>query len=343
MIENSAAATAERLPWDGKTDLRECGGVVRLLLTGAFGNIGSHVLAELLRRKHEVRCLAARTPADERRAARFAASIDIRWADIRDPDAVADAVAGVEAVLHFAAVIPPSSDDDPEYARQVNVDGTANVIAACRAQPEPPRLIFASTFDVHGRTLHKPPPRRVDDPLEAIDAYSRHKIEGEALVRRSELTWFIPRFADVPIIGVRSAEPIMFEIGLDNRIEVLHPADAALAMANALETELVWGTMMFIGGGASCQVTYRQFVAGLLGAMGLRMLPEEAFSDKTYATDWLDTETSQRLLWYQRSDFAAITADIAATLGWKRHLVPLTRPFVERAMLRLSPYYADGW
>ncbi|WP_228001492.1 NAD-dependent epimerase/dehydratase family protein [Nocardia australiensis] len=315
---------------------------MRLLLTGAFGNIGSHVLAELLRRKHEVRCLAARTPADERRAARFTSVTDVRWADIRDADAVADAVSGVETVLHFAAVIPPASDDDPDYARQVNVDGTANVIAACRAQPQPPRLIFASTFDVHGRTLDKPPPRRIGDPLEAIDAYSRHKIEGEALVRRSELSWFIPRFADVPIIGLRRAEPIMFEIGLDNRIEVLHPADAALAMANALETELVWGTTMFIGGGSSCQVTYREFVAGLLGAMGLRMLPDNAFSDKVYATDWLDTEESQRLLWYQRCEFDTITADIAATLGWRRHLLPLTRPFVERAMLRLSPYYANA-
>ncbi|MFE7800926.1 NAD-dependent epimerase/dehydratase family protein [Nocardia sp. NPDC057440] len=315
---------------------------MKLLLTGAFGNIGSHVLAELLRRKHEVRCLAARTPADERRAARFASGTDVRWVDIRDADAVADAVAGVEVVLHFAAVIPPASDDDPGYARQVNVEGTANVIAACRALSTSPRLIFASTFDVHGRTLDKPPPRRVEDPLQATDAYSRHKIEGEALVRRSGLTWFIPRFADVPIIGVRKAEPIMFEIGLDNRIEVLHPADAALAMANALETELVWGTTMFIGGGASCQVTYRQFVAGVLNAMGLRMLPESAFSDKTYATDWLDTEASQRMLWYQRCDFDTITADIAATLGWKRHLMPLSRPFAERAMLRLSPYYAEA-
>lgn len=326
----------------GKAVPRECGAVVKLLLTGAFGNIGSHVLAELLRRKHEVRCLAARTPADERRAARFVSVTDVRWVDVRDADSVADAVAGVEVVLHFAAVIPPASDDDPEYARQVNVEGTANVIAACRAQSKSPRLIFASTFDVHGCTLDKPPPRHVEDPLRATDAYSRHKIEGEALVRRSGLTWFIPRFADVPIIGVRKAEPIMFEIGLDNRIEVLHPADAALAMANALETELVWGTTMFIGGGTSCQVTYRQFVAGVLRAMGLRMLPESAFSDKTYATDWLDTEASQRMLWYQRCGFDTITADIAATLGWKRHLMPLSRAFAERAMLRLSPYYAEA-
>ncbi|WP_223263469.1 NAD-dependent epimerase/dehydratase family protein [Rhodococcus sp. MTM3W5.2] len=45
---------------------------MNLLLTGAFGNIGSHVLAELLARGHRVRCLALDTPEDRRRARGFA-------------------------------------------------------------------------------------------------------------------------------------------------------------------------------------------------------------------------------------------------------------------------------
>ncbi|MCX5043394.1 NAD(P)-dependent oxidoreductase [Aldersonia sp. NBC_00410] len=313
---------------------------MNILLTGAFGNIGSYVLAELLRREHTVRCLTLDTPADRRRAAQFPQLTDVRWADITDADAVEAAVDGMDVVAHFAALIPPGSEANPELARAVNVDGTANVIAACQAQSVAPRLIFASTFDVHGDTLHKTPPRQIDDPLEALDDYSAHKIECEAMVRTSGLECFVPRFVDVPVIGLRKAEPIMFEIGLANRIEVLHPLDAAVAVANALDVDAVWGRTLFIGGGEQCQVTYREFLTRIMGAMGLQLPPDGAFADKPYATDWVDTAESQQLLRYQQRDFDAITADIAALLGVRRYLMPVVRPFVQRSMLKMSPYWA---
>jgi nucleoside-diphosphate-sugar epimerase len=179
----------------------------------------------------------------------------------------------------------------------------------------------------------------VDDPLEATDPYSAQKIEAERMVRESGLRWCILRLADVPILGIRDPHPIMFEIGLRNRIESLHADDAGLAIANALETPQVWGRILFVGGGPSCQLTYREYLSRLLGAMGVEMLPDEAFSDKVYATDWLDTEESQRLLRYQRHSFDDIAEAIAASLGWKRRLVPVAGPFARNAMLALSRHY----
>jgi UDP-glucose 4-epimerase len=131
----------------------------------------------------------------------------------------------------------------------------------------------------------------------------------------------------------------MFEIGLDNRIEALHADDAALAIANALETPEVWGRVLFIGGGPSCQLTYRDYLTRLLTAMGIKPLPDKAFSDAVYATDWVDTTDSQALLQYQRHTFDDIAAAIAASLGWRRRLVPLAGPLARSAILRLSPYY----
>ena len=312
---------------------------MKVLLTGPFGNIGSHTLPELLRQGHHVRCFAREGDPGRGRARALPRGVEVAWGDVLDADAVRRAAAGMEAVIHLAAVIPPRSEERPDEARAVNVDGTRHVIAACRAQPSPPRLLFASTFDVHGHTLHRPPPRHVDDPLVATDAYTSHKIACEELVRGSGLAWCIFRLSDVPILGVRDPHPIMFEIGLDNRIEALHADDAALALANALRTPEVWGRVLFVGGGRACQLTYREYLTRLLAAMGMDPLPEEAFSDKPYATDWIDTEESQRLLRYQRHGFDDIAAAIAASLGWKRHLVPLARPLAQAAMLRLSPYY----
>ena len=308
-----------------------------VLVTGAFGNVGSHTLPELRRRGVAVRCLARLTTAHRDAVKRH--GVEVTWGDLTDPDAVARATEGVDTVIHLAAMIPPAADEQPERARKVNVDGTANVVAACLAQPHPPRLLFTSTLDVHGYTLDRPPPRHVDDPLVATNPYTEHKIENERLIRESGLDWCILRLADVPILGIRDPHPIMFEIGLDNRIESLHADDAGLALANALDTPAVWGRVLLVGGGPTCQLTYREYLTRLLAAMGVDPLPDEAFSTAVYATDWLDTEESEALLRYQRHTFDDIAEAIASSLGWRRRLVSAASPLARSAILRLSPYY----
>lgn len=306
-------------------------GAMTILVTGAGGNVGTHVVAELVRRGYDVRAL------DVRRV-HPAGAVAVR-ADVTDPVALSRAMAGVETVIHLAAVIPPRTDKRPVRARAVNVGGTRNVVAACLAKTRPPRLLFTSTFDVHGRTLGHPPPRHVTDPVVATDAYTEHKIECEELVRGSGLTWAIFRLADVPVLGPRAPRRIMFEIGLDNRIEVLHAGDAAFAIANALAEPRVWGRVLFLGGGASCQVTYREYLTRLMGAMGLEPLPDNAFSTAEYVTDWLDTAEGAELLHYQRHGFADIVTAIVAAMGWRRPAARLAGPWARAAILHLSPYY----
>ncbi len=315
---------------------------MKVLVTGPFGNIGSHAVPELLREGHAVRTFDLDTPATRKVARKIGGRLDLRWGDARDARAVADAVEGVEAILHLAALIPPGSEERPEEARAVNVGGTEHVLRAAAAQPVSngrPRILFTSSLDVHGRTQHRPPPRRVDDPLEATDAYTATKIACEERIRAAGLPFCILRLSDVPVIGLRDPHPIMFEIGLHNRIETMHADDAAVALARALRTPEVWGRVLLVGGGPSCQVTYRDYLAKLMRAMGMEPLPDEAFSRADYVTDWLDTEESQRLLRYQRRSFDDIARDISACLGWKRAFVPVASPLVRRTLLELSPYW----
>jgi len=319
-----------------------------VLLTGSFGNIGSHTIPALMAQGHRVRCFDLPGPRNERAARRAieeagrldgaAGRLEFHYGDIRDAGALRAAVAGVEAVIHLAASIPPGCNDDPETARAINVDGTRNVIEACRGQAKPPRLLFTSSLDVFGRTQRKEPPRRADEPVGGTDPYTEHKIVCEAMVRVSGLKWSIFRFSDVPIIGLRAPHPIMFEIGLHNRIEALHADDAAFALARALVTEEAWDRLLLVGGGAACRLTYRDYLRRLLEATGVGMLPDAAFSDADYVTDWLDSSDAERLLHYQRRTFDDIVSDIAACLGWRRLFVPLARPFVRRAIIRMSPY-----
>src|SRR5688572_19330005 len=113
---------------------------MRLLVTGGFGNVGSHLVAELLRRGHDVRVLERRCRRTRRVARRYA--VEVVWGDVADRAIVERALAGVDVVYHLAAVIPPESDERPDEARRTNVDGTAAVIAACEARPTRPRLLF---------------------------------------------------------------------------------------------------------------------------------------------------------------------------------------------------------
>ncbi len=314
---------------------------MRILITGASGHIGSYALPQLRRRGHQVRCLARDTPATRGRIRALGRDVEVAWGDLRDPVAVRAATVGIDAVLHLGYVIPPRSEEQPGPARETNVTGTRNVIEACLAAPRPPRLLFTSTFDVHGHTLDREPPRHVDDPLEATDNYTAHKIECEEMVTGSGLDWCILRLVDVPILGARDPHPIMFDIGPDNRIEAVHAEDAAVALAAAFETPQVWGRTLFVGGGASCQLTYREYLTRLLAAMGIAPLPDEAFSTKVYATDWVDSTESEALWHYQRHSFDDIAAAVAASLGWKRRLMPLAAPVARAAILRMSPYYGN--
>lgn len=314
---------------------------VRVLVTGGFGHLGSHTLPELRRLGHTVRVLSARTPVT-RRVARSHPDVETVWGDVRRFDDVSRAVAGVEAVIHLVALLPPAADEHPDLARSINVDGTANVIAACQAQPEPPRLIFTSSFDVHGNTLAKAPPRHVDDPLVAANPYAAHKIEAEGLVRASGLQWCIFRLADMPILGLRRPPAIMFEIAPENRIESLHVADAGLAIATAVGVAEVWNRVFFLGGGVTCQLRYRDYVNRMLAAMGIAALPDSAFATgATYPTDWLDTAESEALLRYQRHSFDDITRAVAVNAGWKRRATMAIAPLARLALLWTSPYWRD--
>jgi nucleoside-diphosphate-sugar epimerase len=312
---------------------------MRVLVTGGLGNLGTLTLHQLVQRGHEVHCFDLPTPTNQHKARRLSTAIRWQWGDIRDPDAVARSVADMDVVVHLAGILPPPAHDQPTLAESVNVGGTRNLLTQAASQQPPPHVLFASTLDVFGPTSHLPPPRTVDDPLVPTDNYSQHKILGEQMVRAAGIPWAIFRFADMPVLGNRPVHAMMFDIPLDTRIEVVHPADAALAIATGISTGNIWGKIWLIGGGPTCQLTYRTYLSRLLGALGIPMLPERAFGTQPYCTDWLDTAASEAALRYQRHTFDEIAADVARGVGLTRRLVPLVRPIVTRSLLRLSPYY----
>jgi len=317
---------------------------MKVLLTGAFGNVGTSTLEELTRRGHTVRCFDLRTKVNEKTARRFGDRIEVMWGDLRRPEDVAAAVRGQDVVVHMAFIIPKmaatgvESEARPDWAREINVGGTRNLIEAMQVQPQPPRLIFTSTYHVYGRTHDQSPPRTISDPVQPIEHYAHHKVKCERMVRSSGLQWAILRLSAALPLAIQ-LDPGMFDVPLNNRMEYVHTRDVGLALANGVESDEIWGQTLLIGGGKRCQYYYREIVGRVLEAMGVGMLPEEAFGATPFPTDWVDSSESERLLRYQRRDLGDYIQEMTALAGFRRHLIRMFRPLARWWLLRQSPYY----
>jgi nucleoside-diphosphate-sugar epimerase len=313
---------------------------MRVLVTGAFGNLGRAVLAELLRQGHRVRAMDKENRAARNALRQIGSGVDVLWGDIREPDRVREAVSGQDAVIHHAGMLPPATEQHMELARAVNVGGARALIEAMQAQPVRPRLIFPSSVSVFGPMQHLEPPRTASDPVCPTDEYTRHKVECEAMVRASDLPWVILRIGVAPDPSLRAASPevfrTLFEVSPDARMEFVDRRDVALAQVRALQSREAAGKVLLIGGGPACQIRHRDLFDVVCAALGIEMFPDAAFGRGNYYTDWMDTAESQRILGFQRHSFAEYRSAVVTNMRPLRRLLWPVRPLVRSFLLQHS-------
>jgi nucleoside-diphosphate-sugar epimerase len=319
---------------------------MKILLTGAFGNVGISALDELIKKEHTVRCFDLKNRRNEKIAKKYEGKIQIFWGSLCDPDSLEEAVKDVDVVVHLAFIIPKlsitgkESEKEPEFARKVNVDGTRNLINAMEKLENTPKLIFTSSLHIYGRTQDKKPPRKIYDHVTPVEHYSQHKIECEDMIRKSSLNWCIFRLAATLPISI-TLDPGMFDVPLNNRIEYVHTKDVGLAIANAVENKDVWGKTLHIGGGKECQFYYGDMIKQILNAMTVGMLPEELFLKVDFPVDWLDTNESEAILHYQTRTLKNYIKDMKELLGIRINFITMFRPLVRLSLFKKSPFYSD--
>ncbi len=146
------------------------------LVTGGAGFIGSHLAEELLRRGEGVR-IVDNLSTGKRANIEHLAGVDFIEADLADMAVARRAVAGMDFVLHEAAIPSvPRSVTDPATSHRANVDATLNVLLAAR-DAKVRRLVFAGSSSVYGDAATLP--KREDAPPNPLSPYALQKYMGE--------------------------------------------------------------------------------------------------------------------------------------------------------------------
>jgi len=167
----------------------------KVLVTGAGGFIGSHLVEELVKNGDSVRAFVRYNSRNdwgnlELLDKSIMAGVEVLAGDIADPYYVEKAVKGISVVYHLAALIAiPYSYNAPENFVRVNVNGTLNVLQAClRHNVE--RMVHTSTSETFGTALYVP----IDEkhPLQAQSPYSATKIGADKLAESFYLSFGLP-------------------------------------------------------------------------------------------------------------------------------------------------------
>lgn len=149
---------------------------MRIAVTGAGGFVGRHFVRHATTAGHEIVALHRRSRASSPRRG----SVTIRHADVLDRAALDAAVGDADCVCHLAAAFSEAHAGD-DYFHAVNVDGTANVMAAAHAAGIK-RFVYCSTAGIYGKCVpgvidetHRPRP---------WNGYERSKVAAEGEIRR---------------------------------------------------------------------------------------------------------------------------------------------------------------
>ena len=324
--------------------------MARVAITGAFGNVGRSAVAAHLQAGDELTLLEADTPRNRALSRRLLprwsklGACRLLFGDVRNPATAQAAVAGQDAVVHLAALIPPAADRSPTLARSINVGGTANLLAACAAESRPPRFVLASSISIYGD--------RVEDYWISSgdqlapnddDEYGKTKVDAEAAVRASGLPFVILRLSAIMWRKKLDPDPLLFRMPLATKLEICHTEDAGRAFAAAVHEEAVLGRTFDIGGGQSCRTTYRDFLDRmfrLIGLGGLGPVPESAFAKRGFHCGWLvDSDEAERVLRFRAKGLEDYYAEVAEEARFIRAATTLVAPIVRARLLAASPFF----
>lgn len=247
---------------------------MKIVLTGATGNMGRETLKEILKidEVELVRILVL--PGDKRykilikQNKTYKHKIEIIFGNLKDQETCDRLVADIDYVLNLAAVIPPHSDKYPQRAIDCNEIGVNCLVSSIEKLDKQPKLIHISTLALYGNRNHIHPFARVGDPLlvSPFDIYSATKLRGEFRVLESNVKmWAVIRqtaMLHMNMLKDNMSDGLMFHTCFNAPLEWVTAHDSGVLIANILKKDIkgelkneFWKKVFNLGGGLINRVT----------------------------------------------------------------------------------------
>ncbi len=267
----------------------------RVLVTGADGFIGSHLVEQLVRTGYAVRAMVQYNSFGTRGwldhcQGDVADGFEVFSGDVRDPNGVRKAMEGCSFALHLAALIGiPYSYHSPDSYVDTNVKGTLNIMQAARDEGVR-RVVHTSTSEVYGSALFVPITE--DHPLRGQSPYSATKIGADQIAWsfhtsfQTPVTILRPFNVYGPRQSARAVLPtVITQIAAGKRevrLGSLHPTrdftyvtDTVAAFVAALDADAADGEVVNVGSGF--EISIGDAVSLVAEVMGVEV---EVFSDE---------------------------------------------------------------
>ena len=250
--------------------------ILKILLTGASGFVGSHIL-DSLRRRGLATALLLRPTSNHRFIASHLPDVELRPGSIGDPESLRHAMAGITHVIHCAGATRAGRVSG---FYEVNQTGTRNVVSAVNGQQgQMQRLVHISSLAAAGPAVPEKPAHEEDAP-HPVSEYGKSKLAGEMEVRshcRAEYVILRPP----AIYGPRDAEflrlfravknHLLPRLGAAQALSMVFVRDLAEAVVTCLTHPAAAGKTYFVA--AREVVTARAIAEEIAVQMGVWTLP----------------------------------------------------------------------
>jgi len=201
----------------------------KVLVTGAGGFIGSHLVERLVELGADVRAMVRYSSSGSRgwlAETAYPEALEVVASDVTDPDGVRTAIRGTELVFHLAALIGiPYSYEAPRSYLRTNIEGTVNVLQAALGEGVA-RVVHTSTSEVYGTAVRVP----IDEehPLQGQSPYSASKIAADKMAEAFH------RSFGLPVVVLRP-------------FNTFGPRQSDRAIIPTIVSQLLWGEQVELG------------------------------------------------------------------------------------------------
>lgn len=323
---------------------------MKVLVTGADGFIGSHLVERLVRDGHQVRAFLFYNSFNswgwlDHCAEDVKGRFEVFAGDIRDPHGVHAAMQGCDAVLHLAALIAiPYSYHSPDTYIDTNVKGTLNVVQAARTLGVS-KVVHTSTSEVYGTARFVPITE--DHPLQGQSPYSASKIGADQIALSyfssfgTPVTVLRPFNTYGPRQSARAVIPTIITQLASGRREIklgaVHPtrdfnfvADTVAGFVAALESDRAIGETVNVG--SNFEISIGDTARTIAEVMGVelsiitdeqRLRPEKSEVERL----WASNAKARNLLGWQPQygGLDGFRRGLAETVEWFGDPVNLAR------------------